>query len=142
MRNAECKWKVEARHEARAAIPHSAFRVPHSHARRRPRPTLISTPVATSATNRLERPYEMNGSVRPVAGSSARLTPMCSAAATPIRAVSPTASRRPKGSPADRAIRKPSHTNVPNRARMTTTPMKPHSSPMVEKIKSEYAYGR
>ena len=104
---------------------------------RRPCPTLISTPVATSATSRLERPYEMNGKVIPVAGSSARLTPMWSAAVTPTSAVSPTASSCPKGSPAERAIRKPSHTNVPNRARMTSTPMNPHSSPIVEKMKSE-----
>ena len=79
----------------------------------------------------------MNGSVTPVAGSSAKLTPMCSAALTPIRAVSPTASSCPNRSPADRAIRKPSHTKVPNRTRMTTTPMNPHSSPIVEKMKSE-----
>jgi len=30
MRSAECKWRVEAASEARAAIPHSAFRIPHS----------------------------------------------------------------------------------------------------------------
>src|SRR5438105_11592867 len=29
MRNAECKWKVESRSEGRAAIPHSALRIPH-----------------------------------------------------------------------------------------------------------------
>src|SRR5438093_3428151 len=29
MRNAECKGRVESRHETRAAIPHSAFRTPH-----------------------------------------------------------------------------------------------------------------
>src|SRR6266581_6133697 len=30
VRNAECKWKVGPRVDARAAIPHSAFRIPHS----------------------------------------------------------------------------------------------------------------
>jgi len=30
MRSAECKWRVEAASEARAAILHSAFRIPHS----------------------------------------------------------------------------------------------------------------
>src|SRR5256714_12636707 len=29
MRNAECKGRVESRHETRPAIPHSAFRTPH-----------------------------------------------------------------------------------------------------------------
>src|SRR3989454_12212612 len=29
MRNAECKWRVEPRHEARPVIPHSTFRIPH-----------------------------------------------------------------------------------------------------------------
>ena len=29
MRSAECKWKVEPASDARAAIPHSAFRTPH-----------------------------------------------------------------------------------------------------------------
>src|SRR5437660_8821914 len=30
MRNAECKWKVGPRVDARAAIPHTALRTPHS----------------------------------------------------------------------------------------------------------------
>src|SRR2546430_12600845 len=74
---------------------------------------LTKTPVATSATNRLERPYEMNGSVMPVAGRSARVTAMWSAAVTPINAVRPTASNWPNESPADRAMRKPTHTKLP-----------------------------
>jgi len=69
MRNAECKWEVRAqvrskRHDGRAI--HSALRTPHAafvlrhaaapFARRLARATLTSTPVATSETNRLERP--------------------------------------------------------------------------------------
>jgi len=58
MRNAECKGEVKARIEGRAAIPHSTFRIPHCYALtlRRPLPMLINTPVATSATNKLDRP--------------------------------------------------------------------------------------
>ena len=79
----------------------------------------------------------MNGSVMPVAGSSARLTPTCSAAVTPIKAVSPTASSWPNESRAERVMRNPSHTNVPNSTSKASTPRNPHSSPMVEKMKSE-----
>ena len=46
------------------------------HAARLARPTLASTPVAASATMSEERPYDMNGSVTPVAGITARLTPI------------------------------------------------------------------
>src|SRR5439155_22464298 len=116
--------------------PHSALRIPH-YCALRPRPTLTSTPVATSATNRLDRPYEINGSVIPVAGSKARLTPTCSAAVIPIKAVSPTASSWPNESRADRVMRNPSHTNVPNSTSRARTPRNPHSSPIVEKMKSE-----
>ena len=62
---------------------------------------------------------------------------MWSAAVMPINPVSPTASSWPNGSLADRAMRNPSHTNVPNRMRIPRMPRKPHSSPMVEKMKSE-----
>src|SRR2546426_1131683 len=87
-------------------------------------------------------PYDMNGSVTPVAGITARLTPMCSTTLSPIITLMPVASSCPKGSLAWRAIRKPSQTNVPNSSAIASTPRKPHSSPIVEKIKSEYAYGR
>src|SRR5256884_3442727 len=116
VRSAECSNDRSATRPG-TSTPHSAFRTPHlvHHAaplvRRRPCPTLISTPVATSATSRLERPYEMNGKVIPVAGSSARFTPMWSAAVTPISAVSPTASSWPNGSPAERADRKSTRLN-------------------------------
>src|SRR2546422_5607491 len=61
-------WNAEWQREFRFAIrpslytPHSAFRIPH-YCALRPLPTLTNTPVATRATNRLDRPYEMNGSV-------------------------------------------------------------------------------
>ena len=79
----------------------------------------------------------MNGSVIPVAGSTARLTPMWSAAVKAISEVSPTARSCPNRSPADRAMRNPSHVNVPNSTTITKTPTKPHSSPIVLKMKSE-----
>ena len=47
----------------------------------------------------------MNGRVMPVVGSSPRLTPIWTRAATTIIAVSPTASRNPNVSGALRAIR-------------------------------------
>jgi len=58
--------------ETKLALP---FHIPH-YCALRPLPTLTNTPVATRATNRLDRPYEMNGSVMPVAGRSASVTPM------------------------------------------------------------------
>src|SRR5205823_12271402 len=93
MRNAELQREVRVATRPSTDIPHSAFRIPHCQAPalRRPLPILINTPVATRATNRLDRPYEMNGSVIPVAGSRARLTPIYSAAVLPIRALSPPA---------------------------------------------------
>src|SRR3989454_9794764 len=112
------------------------------HAARLERPTLANTPVAARATISDDRPYDMNGSVTPAAGITARLTPMCTTTLSPIITLIPVASSCPKGSLAWRAIRKPSQTNVPNSSAMASTPRKPHSSPMVEKMKSEYAYGR
>ena len=67
---------------------------------------------------------------------------MCNTTLSPIITLIPVASSWPKESGAWRAMRKPSHTNVPNSSAIATTPTKPHSSPMVEKMKSEYAYGR
>ena len=67
----------------------------------------------------LERPYDMNGSVRPVVGISPSETAMCMNAVSPIVAVRPTARYWPKGSAAVRAIRNPSQQNSANRK--TTT---------------------
>ena len=98
---------------------------------------LISRPVAASETSRLERPYEMNGRVTPVAGSRARLTPIWRMAARLISATRPVARNCPNGSGAVRAMRNPAQMNAPNSAVIAKTPMKPHSSPIVEKMKSE-----
>src|SRR5258706_898015 len=131
----------EGRHQvaARAAACNQDL-PPAAAPRLRPRATLTSTPVAARATINEERPYDMNGSVTPVAGMTARLTPRCSTTLRPIITLIPVASSWPNGSDAWRAIRKPSHTNVPNRSAIAITPRKPHSSPMVEKMKSEDAY--
>ena len=54
----------------------------------------------------------------------------------------PTARYWPNGSVAVRAMLKPSQQKSENNATTVSTPMKPHSSPIVLKRKSEYAYGR
>jgi hypothetical protein len=77
MRNAEFPGRVRQLFkelEPRLYIPHSTLRIPHYAFRARP--TLASTPVAASATISDERPYDMNGKVTPVAGITARLTPI------------------------------------------------------------------
>jgi hypothetical protein len=68
-----------------------------------------STPVMSSDSTRFDRPYEMNGSVSPVVGSSPITTPMWR------YAVSTIVGRDPDGEqPLERrrrvlAMRKPSH---------------------------------
>src|SRR5262245_19239888 len=69
------------------------------------RAMLSRMPTAARQTSRLERPYDMKGSVTPVVGTIARLTAMCRSACTTIRLVTPTASRKPKRSRALRAMR-------------------------------------
>jgi hypothetical protein len=103
---------------------------------------LIRIPVPSSEITWLDRPYDMNGRVSPVVGMSPSETAMCMKAVRPIVAVRPTARYCPKGSDAVRAIRNPSQQNRANRNTTANTPTKPHSSPMVLKRKSEYAYGR
>jgi len=56
------------------------------------RPTLARTPVAARATMSDDRPYDMNGSVTPVAGITARLTPIWSTTLSPIITLIPVAS--------------------------------------------------
>ena len=59
---------------------------------------LIRIPVPSSEITWLERPYDMNGSVRPVVGISPSDTAMCMNAVSPIVAVRPTARYWPNGS--------------------------------------------
>src|SRR3954452_9740467 len=111
-------------------------------ARPRRRPMLIRIPVPRSEITWLERPYDMNGNVSPVVGMRPSDTAMCMNAVSPIVAVSPRARYWPNGSDAVRAMRKPSQQKRAKRNTTANTPMKPHSSPIVLKRKSEYAYGR
>ena len=67
---------------------------------------------------------------------------MWSTTLRPIMTLMPVARSWPNGSGALRAMRKPIHTKVPKSSAIASTPTKPHSSPIVEKMKSEYAYGR
>src|SRR6266487_2598416 len=97
MRNAKSIGEVRtvgSRLEAHHNISHSAFRIPHCIALRA-RPTLANTPVAASATMRDDRPYDMNGSVTPVAGMTARLTPMCTTTLNPTITRMPVARNAP-----------------------------------------------
>ena len=79
----------------------------------------------------------MNGSVSPVVGMSPSDTAMCMNAVSPMVAVSPTARYCPNGSAAVFAMRNPSQQNSAKRSTTTSTPKKPHSSPMVLNRKSE-----
>ena len=88
---------------------------------------------------RLVRPYDMKGSVRPVVGISPSDTAMCRNAVSPTALVRPTARYCPNVSAAVRAMRKPSQQKSENSSTTRHTPMKPHSSAMVLKRKSEYA---
>jgi hypothetical protein len=94
-------------------------------------------PVPSNEITWLDRPYDMNGNVRPVVGISPNDTAICMNAVSPIVAVSPTARYCPNGSDAVRAIRKPSQQNRAKRATTTQIPTKPHSSPIVLNRKSE-----
>src|SRR5262249_4342983 len=106
------------------------------------RPMLMRIPVAANEITWLERPYDMNGSVSPVVGMRSSETAMCIKAVNPIVAVRPAARYWPNGSAAVFAIRNPSQQNNVKAATTRQIPMKPHSSPIVLKRKSEYAYGR
>ena len=94
--------------------------------------------MPTSEITRLDRPYDMNGSVRPVVGIRPSDTAMCMNAVSPIVAVRPTARYCPNGSGAVRAMRKPSQQkSAKSSDHERRTPMNPHSSPIVLKRKSE-----
>src|SRR5688572_11447967 len=71
-------------------------------------PMFTSKPVMNKERTRLDRPYEMNGSVSPVVGSSPTTTPMCRYAVITTVTVRPMATSCRNGDHADRAIRKPS----------------------------------
>ena len=114
---------------ATARDEHGAHGVAGSVAGRpRIRPMFTRMPVATSEMTRLERPYDMNGSVSPVVGIRARDTAMCMTAVIPTMAVIPTARNCPKGSGALRAIRNPSQRKTP---KSSTTSTHAQESPLL-----------
>jgi hypothetical protein len=68
--------------------------------------------------------------------------PMFTNACTQNQAVTPVASSSPKRSGACRAIRMPTIPRTTNSATTATAPIRPSSSPITAKMKSEWAYGR
>ena len=71
-------------------------------------PMFTRMPVKSIVSTRFERPYETNGSVSPVVGSSPMTTPMCRYAVSTVMNVSPTATSCRNGDRALRAMRNPS----------------------------------
>ncbi len=70
----------------------------------------------------------------PFGGSIFKPTIMFARACTPITVAMPIARYFPNGSRARRPIRKPTQTRVMKQAPTATTPAKPSSSPMTEKM--------
>ena len=98
-------------------------------------------PVNSIVSTRLERPYEMNGSVRPVVGSRPITTPMCRNAVSTVVNVSPTATSWRNGVRAWRAMRNPSSAYSAKAIVMRRrVPTKPHSSPTL--LADEVAVGK
>ena len=84
----------------------------------------------------------MNGSGKPFVGRTPITTPRLIMACTPISSVSPNATHAPNKSGAFMAMMTPRHSSRLNKTISITAPRNPNSSPMVEKIKSEYGSGR
>ena len=99
-------------------------------------------PTETSATTRLEPPYDTKGSGIPVSGASPITAARLIAAWPHTSTVRPAASRLPKGSLQLSAIRRPKYANAPYAAMTAAAPMSPSSSPMIAKIMSVCASGR
>ena len=77
----------------------------------------------------------------PVTGSTPITAPMLITAWLVIHMVMPTANRLPNRSGAPVAARSPYQARAKNRARRTTAPIRPSSSPTTEKMKSVWALG-
>ena len=89
-----------------------------------------------------EPPYERNGMGLPESGKMP-MTPQTLSSIWKARSeVHPTATRRPERSDAQRAIFMPCHAMTPKAARTPRVPTRPHSSPMMAKMKSLWAMGR
>src|SRR5438067_6620124 len=84
----------------------------------------------------LEPPYETNGSVIPVSGSSRETPPMISSACTVMITVRPVASSVPNVSRDRSAMWKPRAAISPKSSRIAIVPMNPISSPIAAKMKS------
>ena len=78
-----------------------------------------------------ERPYDTNGSVSPVVGSSPITTPMCRYAVSTVTKVSPTATSCRKGERAWRAMRKPSS---PYAAKAIVIAGEPEEAPLLADV--------
>ena len=86
-----------------------------------------------------EPPELTKGSGTPVMGRMPMTAPMFTKACTRNQAVTPVASSRPNRSGACSAMRMPMTPSRPNRPTTTTAPTQPNSSPMMAKMKSEWA---
>ena len=89
-----------------------------------------------------EPPYEMNGSVIPVIGTSDATTAMFTHAWNTSHTVTPVASSAPVTSGAESAMRMPLNAITRNRITTASVPRSPSSSPSTAKIESVYGAGR
>ena len=87
-------------------------------------------------------PYEMNGRVMPVIGTSDATTAMFTQAWVTSQTVIPVARSEPVASGAESAIRMPLKAMTRKRTTTVSVPRSPSSSPRTAKIESVYGAGR
>ena len=78
----------------------------------------------------------------PVTGRTPTTAPMLITVSLASQATRPTANRPLKRSGERVAARRPNQMKAPNSASTSAAPMKPNSSPITEKMKSVWAFGR
>lgn len=86
-----------------------------------------------------EPPCATNGRVIPVSGMRSSTPPATTKTWSPTIAASPIASSRPNGSRSAMPVRKPRETSSAYSRRTAISPVRPSSSPMVARMKSDLA---
>ena len=103
------------------------------------RATDSSSPAPAMPNTSDDPPALTNGSGTPVMGRMPITAPMLTNACMQNQAVTPIASSRPNRSGACRAMRTPMMPSSTNSPTTTIDPTRPSSSPMMAKMKSEWA---
>lgn len=98
-----------------------------------------SSATITQLVTTEEPPWATNGRVIPVSGISASTPPATTKTCSPTSAASPIASNRPNGSRSAIPVRNPRDTSSAYSRNTATSPVSPSSSPMVARMKSDFA---